>query len=103
MTISALPTEKNVDKKKVVGLLFFSVAFLLLFALSSDAQSVRKATDYYNRGLEKQDKGDLEGASADYNQAIALEPRWHWLITTAQTSGSPRATSKARLLITAKR
>ncbi|PZV22794.1 MAG: hypothetical protein DCF12_20155, partial [Snowella sp.] len=32
------------------------------------------AIDYYNRGLAKSDSGDYQGAIADYNQAIKLNP-----------------------------
>ena len=31
---------------------------------------------YYNRGNAKQAKGDLEGAMADFNRAIELDPRY---------------------------
>jgi Flp pilus assembly protein TadD len=33
------------------------------------------AAAYYNRGLAKQNKGDLNGAFADYNQAIKLDAK----------------------------
>jgi tetratricopeptide (TPR) repeat protein len=32
------------------------------------------AEDYFNRGVEKYEAGDLEGAIADYDQAIRLAP-----------------------------
>jgi tetratricopeptide (TPR) repeat protein len=50
-----------------------AVAFLLVSG-SGIAQTT--AVDYYNRGLAKQDKGDLDGAIADYNRAIELDPKY---------------------------
>lgn len=39
-------------------------------------QGAHLAPPYNNRGLAKQDKGDLEGAIADYNRALELNPRY---------------------------
>jgi tetratricopeptide (TPR) repeat protein len=36
--------------------------------------NVQYAATYIDRGLAKQKKGDLDGATADYNQAIRLKP-----------------------------
>jgi tetratricopeptide (TPR) repeat protein len=36
--------------------------------------NVQNAGTYYDRGIAKQKKGDLNGAMADYNQAIKLNP-----------------------------
>src|SRR5207237_226894 len=54
-------------------------AFLLLslsLASSSVAQdpSPKTAADYFNRGVIKQQKNDLDGAIADYTKAIARNP-----------------------------
>ncbi len=35
-----------------------------------------KADDYYTSAIQKGDKGDIQGALADYNQAIALDPKY---------------------------
>lgn len=35
-----------------------------------------KAEDYFNRGFDKQENGDLQGAIDAYNQAIALNPNY---------------------------
>jgi tetratricopeptide (TPR) repeat protein len=34
------------------------------------------ALDYSNRGIGKQAKGDLDGAIADYNRALELNPKY---------------------------
>jgi hypothetical protein len=52
---------------------------------------------YSNRGVAKTNKGDLRGAVADYDCAIALDPKNHELIARRdsirrqmnQPSGSP--------------
>ena len=38
--------------------------------------NVQNARTYRDRGLAKQKKGDLDGAMADYNQAIKLDPKF---------------------------
>jgi tetratricopeptide (TPR) repeat protein len=38
--------------------------------------NVQNAVTYVDRGVAKQKKGDLDGAIADYNQAIKLNPRY---------------------------
>ena len=39
-------------------------------------QTLRKAEDYYGRGLARQEKGDLEGAIADFDKAIEILPKY---------------------------
>src|SRR6266550_6225019 len=51
---------------------------LIILALSYPngfGQTPRTAEDYNNRGLERQGKGDIEGAIDDYTKAIALKAR----------------------------
>src|SRR2546429_9371221 len=52
-----------------------AIAIITLFLAPVIGQKSQKASDYYNSGLQKQEKGDLDGALADYDKAIALEPR----------------------------
>jgi tetratricopeptide (TPR) repeat protein len=52
-------------------------AALLLFAQAAFAQAPRSAEDFYNRGLQRQAAGDLDGALADYAEAIKRDPRMH--------------------------
>ena len=54
---------------------------LLAFVLSlmlpavAAAQTSQLADDYNSRGLAKETKGDHDGAIADYNRAIELDPK----------------------------
>ena len=50
---------------------------LLVVALANVAhgQAPKTAEDYNNRGLERQGKGDIEGAIDDYTKAIALKAK----------------------------
>ncbi|MEI6063052.1 MAG: tetratricopeptide repeat protein [Pseudanabaena sp. ELA748] len=41
---------------------------------NTDKVSPKDAEDYYNRGVDKQKSGDKQGAIADYNEAIRLNP-----------------------------
>jgi tetratricopeptide (TPR) repeat protein len=43
-----------------------------LFNSTAEAQN---AVSYFDRGFAKQKKGDLDGAMADYNQAVKLNPK----------------------------
>lgn len=54
---------------------------LLLFATAcqkgttSSSDNPQTATEYYNRGVERQSKGDINAAVADYTKAIELDPK----------------------------
>ena len=39
-------------------------------------QTLRKAEDYYERGLTRQEKGDVEGAIADFGKALEIYPKY---------------------------
>ena len=53
------------------------VLMISFFAASSCAgQSPNAAEQYYSSGLAKADKGDFDGAIADYSKAIELNPRY---------------------------
>ncbi|HLM55699.1 MAG TPA: tetratricopeptide repeat protein [Pyrinomonadaceae bacterium] len=51
------------------------IALLLFIAPASSAQTPKDADDFYNRGFDRQVKGDVEGALADYTRAITIDPR----------------------------
>ena len=57
-----------------------AVALVLVHWISAPAmaiawsQSPKTAEDYNNRGLERQNRGDLDGAIADYTKTIELDP-----------------------------
>src|SRR4051812_46427930 len=55
--------------KLMIGLLTLSVSVCL-------GQTLRKAEDYYQRGLVRYEKGDVEGAIADYSKAIEMYPKY---------------------------
>ncbi|MDT7602064.1 MAG: hypothetical protein QOF61_61, partial [Acidobacteriota bacterium] len=55
--------------------LAFTLTALLIFAAHAAAQKEpRSLEDFYNRGLQRQAQGDLDGALADYDQALAKKP-----------------------------
>src|SRR5438552_18422588 len=56
--------------------LFRAVILLLVVASLAQAQTSRFAAAYYNRGNERYQKGDLDGAIADYDAALTFDPRW---------------------------
>ena len=56
-------------------------------------QDTNLARAYGNRGIAKQAKGDLDGAIADYDRAIELDPKFAHAYKTAATQNRPRATS----------
>ena len=53
-----------------------SVIGIMLFSLVCLGQSLRTPDAYYYRGLARQEKGDLDGAIADFNEAIKLYPKY---------------------------
>src|SRR3982751_5329383 len=55
--------------KLIVGLLALSFSVCL-------GQTLRRAEDYYQRGLARYEKGDVEGAIADYSKAIEMYPKY---------------------------
>jgi len=46
------------------------------FVLGGQDQTPTTAKDYYDRAGERSDKGDLDGAIADYSKAIEIDPRY---------------------------
>ncbi len=56
----------------------FALLLFFLFALNASvtqAQTPRSAGDYLHRGVARFTKGDLDGAIADFDRAIASDPR----------------------------
>src|SRR5215510_8125917 len=49
---------------------------LSLSVVPSAGIAQTSAVDYFNRGVAKKAKGDFEGAIADYNLAIELDPKY---------------------------
>jgi eukaryotic-like serine/threonine-protein kinase len=47
-----------------------------LITQSKDKEPILYAKDYYNHGVFKKDLGDKQGALADYNKAIQLDPNF---------------------------
>ena len=57
-------------------LAYFLIALFLVVAFSiANAQSLKTAEEYNNRGLEKQGRGDIDGAIADYTSAVSLKAK----------------------------
>lgn len=53
-----------------------ALALLLGFGITAQAAAGDSAVSYYNQGGAKQTKDDLDGAIADYNHAIELDPKY---------------------------
>ena len=76
------PPEEPVETVEARGMglvpsavVTFAVLFVMIAAFRSWTTS-HGAIFYYNRGIAKQVKGNLDGAIADYDRAIELNPRY---------------------------
>src|SRR4029450_11917189 len=54
---------------------FLLVLLTLWFAPAQEREIVRQSEEHFARGVELQQKGDLEGARAAYEAALKLIPR----------------------------
>src|SRR5262252_2955447 len=63
--------QTHTMKQKAI---FVAVVVVASF-LAASGQQLKTAEDYNNRGLEKQGKGDLDGAIEDYTAALAMKAR----------------------------
>lgn len=63
------------NKQKASYLLTLAVLFGLIpwTSAATTAQTPKTAEDYNNRGLIRQNRGDLDGAIADYTTALSLK------------------------------
>src|SRR5260370_7972161 len=72
---------------------YFLIALFLVGAFSiSNPQSLKTAEEYNNRGLEKQGRGDIDGAIADYTSAVSLKAK----ASTLATAYNNRANARMR-------
>ena len=70
---------------------YFLIALFLVGAFSiSNAQSLKTAEEYNNRGLEKQGRGDIDGAIADYTSAVSLKAKAGTLATAYNNRANAR-------------
>ena len=60
---------------KMIKNLFLTLIVTTLAILAVQQVRAQDAEAYINRGNAKSDKGDLDGAIADYSQAIQLDPK----------------------------
>jgi tetratricopeptide (TPR) repeat protein len=56
--------------------LILFLSFLFVGVWPVQGQTPTTAADYVSRGYARQDKGDLEGAIADFTKAIEVDPRY---------------------------
>ena len=71
-----LTSKPNSTMKHRFKNIFKTASFALLLSLwlAAQASAGDSPLDYYNRGCAKLDKGDLEGAIADFDRALELDP-----------------------------
>ena len=50
--------------------------------LSTQAAFAQNAQDWFDSGLAKEQRGDLQGAIADFTKAIEMYPRYAWAYYT---------------------
>ena len=71
--MAAIRGEEN--KSCAVSAFLLLITLFLLSANGQKAQSARSADDYFNQGLFQYHRGNLNGASADFSRAIAINPQ----------------------------
>jgi tetratricopeptide (TPR) repeat protein len=69
---------------------FFGVCLITCLPFTTYSQSLRTAVDYNNRGLERQDQGDIEGAIEDYTKALSLKANAKVLAVTYNNRANAR-------------
>jgi tetratricopeptide (TPR) repeat protein len=57
----------------LTGTWLLSVVLLVCLPFTAVGQSPRTADDFNNRGLQRQNQGDLDGAIEDYTKALSLK------------------------------
>jgi len=69
---------KNLPPRMVVAWMLIMMLPMAAFGQQTANQeaSAQNARTYNDRGLAKEKKGDLDGAMADYNQAMKLNPKY---------------------------
>src|SRR6266576_3701618 len=67
------PTENHLNGSRGSSSFVLSVV-LILSAGAFCGLLHRAANDHYNRGYERQQRGDFEGAIAEYDKALKLDP-----------------------------
>src|SRR5258708_40329028 len=73
----------------------FKTSLLTFFLLSlicqaAPGQSPKTAEDYNNRGLERQGKGDIDGAIDDYPKAVGLKAKPSTIATAYNNRANAR-------------
>ena len=57
-------------------LLLIAVGFLIAFPISASAQKPQSAKKYVKHGLERFARNDIVGAIAEYDRALAVDPKY---------------------------
>src|SRR5215472_11535018 len=71
--MSCQVTLRQFNSMKTALIAALLVAASLVFPINGVAQT---ATEFNDRGVAKWRKGDLDGAIADYNRAVELDPKY---------------------------
>ena len=83
-------TQLNRKPGHANKLLFIAGVLFVVLIGYSNGQTPRTAEDYNNRGLDRQNKGDIDGAIEDYTKAISLKGKSITLATAYNNRANAR-------------
>ena len=82
---------------RVLALLVVTLGFASKSSVAQQPSDPQDAVTYTERGMATASKGDLDGAIADFSQAIALNPKYTTAYYGRGVAKAEKGTSMARL------